>query len=274
MNPIVYIQAESEAGPQPTTLLLTVGEHHFCFGLVDEMKKELYAYGYYELLLPDAAGLENFLESHPILTAGYTHRLLAIDAVESMPVPMEFFREEEMPRQLNTVYGPGGSSYILADPLPAMNLVQVCRLSQTMLQTVQRHLGQPTGRQMQIILLDKWPKEKDCAVRLEFRGKEFRVMAVRNSALQLIQSYQYSTPADVLYIVLKIFRELDISREEGSLILAGFIEKDSAVYRELYKYFIRLEFETLPEGFKTAAALQQYPDHYFSTLLKLAECEL
>ena len=84
----------------------------------------------------------------------------------------------------------------------------------------------------------------------------------------------YTAPDDVLYYLLKCCQQLNFSQQTMKVFLSGLIEKDSALYRELYKYFINLEFESLAREIKLTEALTIHPEHYYSSISKLAACVL
>ena len=127
---------------------------------------------------------------------------------------------------------------------------------------------------MNSVWLKNYSEEKQSSILIDFNADEFSVIVFKDELLQLAQTFVYSSPEDVLYYLLKICGQLDLRQQEVKIILSGLIEKDSAIYRELYKYFIHLEFEALPSGIRIAEALNEYPDHYFSSISKLATCVL
>src|SRR6185295_4919111 len=100
------------------------------------------------------------------------------------------------------------------------------------------------------------------------------VVTVSFRKLLLAKTFSYTSPEDVLYYLLKCCRQLNLSQQTVKISLAGLIEKDSAVYRELYKYFINLEFESLSADVKLGESLSVHPEHYFSSISKLAACVL
>ena len=124
------------------------------------------------------------------------------------------------------------------------------------------------------VFLKNFSAERKNAMLIDFRGNEFSVIVFKDNLLQLVQTFTYSSSADVLYYLLKISQQLGTSQQEVKITLSGLIEKDSAIYRELYKYFIHLDFEILPGGIRIAETLNEYPDHYFSSICKLATCVL
>jgi hypothetical protein len=109
---------------------------------------------------------------------------------------------------------------------------------------------------------------------IDFKTDEFSVVVVRENKLLLCQTFAYTAPEDVLYYLLKCCQQLNLSQQRVQLCLSGLIEKDSALYRELYKYFINLEFESLAKEIKLTTALTIHPEHYYSSISKLAACVL
>ena len=110
------------------------------------------------------------------------------------------------------------------------------------------------------------------AIFVDFKTDEFSVVAIKENKLLLCQTFAYTAPDDVLYYLLKCCQQFNLSQQQAKMFLSGLIEKDSVLYRELYKYFIHLEFESLSGDIKLTAALTIHPDHYYSSISKLAAC--
>lgn len=104
-----------------------------------------------------------------------------------------------------------------------------------------------------------------------FIGKQFRVMVKKDHHIQLVQTYSYTSPMDVVYFLLKICSEFQLPQEDTQMIISGLIEENSALYKELHNYFLHLHFAisetlSLPE--------HEHPNHYFTSLHNLAACVL
>jgi hypothetical protein len=100
-------------------------------------------------------------------------------------------------------------------------------------------------------------------------NKQFRVMVKIDNNLLLMQTYAFAAPMDVIYYLLKICNEFGMSQEQVHLTLSGFIELDSALYKDLYQYFTNISFARhaaieMPE--------HDYPQHFFTSLHNLAAC--
>jgi hypothetical protein len=87
-----------------------------------------------------------------------------------------------------------------------------------------------------------------------------------------MQSFEFVNQTDVAYFLLNCCNQLGLHQNSLSLQVSGFIEKESAIYNELAKYFSDISFEEIGDGIVATDKLEQYPLHYFSTLLKLAAC--
>lgn len=108
-------------------------------------------------------------------------------------------------------------------------------------------------------------------VAVSFIHSEFRVVVKKDQNVQLVQTYSYETPMDVVYLILKICLEFNLAQEDTQIIISGFVEQNSALYKELYNYFLNLHFSnisflSLPEG--------EHPKHYLTSINNLAACVL
>ena len=73
---------------------------------------------------------------------------------------------------------------------------------------------------------------------------------------------------EALDIILKVCQENNLSQEQVKLSLSGLIEKQSVLFKELYQYFIHVEFRNA--GWQLPG--NEYPAHFFTSLNDLARC--
>jgi hypothetical protein len=105
-----------------------------------------------------------------------------------------------------------------------------------------------------------------------FYPEKFIVAFFSDKELQILQTYEYETPEDVSYYLLKICRQFDVAQQNLNVNVSGLIERDSVLYAELLKYFQHLECDHMPQLLETKGLLQDIPEHYFSPILKMAVC--
>ena len=72
-------------------------------------------------------------------------------------------------------------------------------------------------------------------LQVDFRKTEFVVIAANRNNILLTQTFEYTTPEDVLFYLLKICKQFSLSREVVQLQLTGLVDKQSSVYKELYQ---------------------------------------
>jgi hypothetical protein len=99
-----------------------------------------------------------------------------------------------------------------------------------------------------------------------------KILLIKEGKLQLMQNYAYKTPEDVAFYLLNICNSFDVNLNKTMLHLSGMIDERSALYTELYKYFLLIQFESLPAQYQYPEELNQFPAHYFSHLFRIAAC--
>jgi hypothetical protein len=106
-------------------------------------------------------------------------------------------------------------------------------------------------------------------IAIQFAPEQFFVLVKKGGQLQLAQIYNYKSPLDVVYYLLKIIEESGMSINETLLVLSGLIEKESDLYKELYHYFGSIHF-AIPAT--TIVENNNHPAHFFTSLYNLATC--
>src|SRR4051812_47368921 len=83
--------------------------------------------------------------------------------------------------------------------------------------------------------------------------------------LQLIQSFSYKIPADVLYYVLNIFNRYELPLHETIVHASGMIDIASPLYGTLRAYINHFFIEPVDKNLFVAEGFYDYPLHYFSS---------
>ncbi len=104
-----------------------------------------------------------------------------------------------------------------------------------------------------------------------FYSQKVVVDLIKDGKHQLINTYSYTAPQDVSYILLAICQQADIKNIH--LVISGLIEDNSALYKEIYKYFDNIELSRFREGYQYAEGITTLPSHYFSYIFDLDLCE-
>lgn len=104
---------------------------------------------------------------------------------------------------------------------------------------------------------------------IQFYNTFIVVTAVKERKLQIIQSFIYEAPEDVLYTLLNIAERFKFNKENLILQISGMIDLDFTLYKELTAYFTNVEVldadiaNVMPE-------IKEFPLHYFTPFFNLA----
>ena len=237
------------------------------------LSKELVEFGYYTTS-EDEVEYKKFFEETESLNNRYYQTAIAYDANESVQIPSVIYKYEEGQLHLDAAYGRSIHTTVVSENVPGWNLYNVYRLPSDLQSAASWKFLSAKSWHLYSVFLKNYSSKNGEIMIADFKTDEFSLAVIKNNKLSLAKTFSYTSPEDVLYYLLKCCQQFHLSQQTVKLSLAGLIEKDSAIYRELYKYFINLEFESLSSEIKLAEALTVHPEHYFSSISKLAACVL
>jgi hypothetical protein len=102
-------------------------------------------------------------------------------------------------------------------------------------------------------------------IHLVFYHSHFILSVFKEGSLQLIQSFSYKVPEDVLYYVLNIFNAYEMPANETTVHVSGMIDTASPLYKTLNIYINHFFVETADKNLFTAEGFHDYPLHYFAS---------
>lgn len=107
-------------------------------------------------------------------------------------------------------------------------------------------------------------------MKIYFYPSSFTVLVIKDEKLQLLQSYYYETPEDVIYQLLNITEQLHLDVTSVFVQVSGLIESDSMMYSEMRKNFLEISME---EPFGTLMDDEsRLPSHYFTPIFLSPLC--
>jgi len=268
---VFHISSDSAVNSDDKILAIRAGEKHFGFAVTSPNGAELYRLAWYTDTSMEQAALQEIYSSHPELSDNFSRILVCYDHPQSILVPQVHYRQEEAMQLLKTVFGAAGNDLLMTEYVDDWQIQNIYTIPRETNDWMSRHFA--TG--------DRWHNytiglksagfiDPHGLLAIDIRPDEFSLLVTKANKLLLAQTYSYTNPADVLYYLLSACREFSFTQETVQVGLSGLITRESALYRELYNYFLQLRFRdsawSLPEGD------QQYPLHFFTSLNDLARC--
>ncbi|MBL7747887.1 MAG: DUF3822 family protein [Chitinophagaceae bacterium] len=266
MKQLFHIDNPGETG-LPQTLSLRIGEKYICYAITTKAGDQLHGLTYCTSAEWTETELEDFFTAYPALNEPFYQVLITYDSPFSSFVPFQDFKHEEAGAILSSLFGKATASLSVAEAVPEWQVFSVFAIPKEINDWVTRKF--PSARcwhqySVGARYLEKSHNEGHLLI--DIRKEDFTLLAVHGGNLLLAQTYAYSTPEDVLYYLLRAANEFSLAKEECKVSLSGLVDEQSALYKELYQYFVHLEFRD------ASWDSGEYPRHFFTSLNDLARC--
>jgi len=261
-----------------STLLMEIGENFFRYIVYDKQTHKILGLRQYHFdVSPEKPALESLseiLQNDNHLNQPAKETVLIYNYCDSCLWPERYFHVETNKPIIELVYGNAHKGLILCDKVKGWELYSVYRVPREIHSLFQQKFS--SGRYWHFYTLWLTQQEKTTvntpAIHSIFYSDKFIVTVFDQTGVVLMQSYSYQTPEDVVYYLLSICKNFDIHPDKVPLHLSGLMDKDSALFKELYKYFLFVEYANMPQSVHTNGLFADIPSHYFSPIMKLALC--
>lgn len=190
---------------------------------------------------------------------------------ESVLVPFSLYDSTQNNEVLNLVHGDlQNPSTVLTDVITEQEVYNIFRVPTQVYNAVQSQFPNiNSSHQYSALLKQKMLDGNKLAV--IFYSQKIVVSLFKDGKYHLFNSFNYRTAEDVSYTLLNICQQFETP--DIDLEISGLLEKDSALFKEVYKYFTNITFASLPSDCIYSDEILQYPSHYFSPIFALDTCE-
>jgi len=192
-------------------------------------------------------------------------------------VPASLFDADRAREALGFCHDLTARETVRNDPLPSLEAVNVYALPEALCDYLNTAFAQP-----RIYHAASGMLEVLCRLRLEGTGsylyahvqtQRMEVALFKKRQLVFYNQFGWQTAEDFIYYLMAVLEQFHLSPEEVQLTLLGELERDSALYRLIYKYIRNVDFGSRPAGFQYASALDLVPEHYYFSLFSIKQCE-
>lgn len=266
MKQLFHIESSLSKNEQPV-LSLAFGERHGSFAIGDKTGNELYELGYCITEEWNSDSLPDFFSAYHCLKGQFYQVRIAYDYPEAVFIPSAA-NVQDGAALLKTLFGKVNGRNVISELIPEWQLYNTYSVPAGLQQWLNNKY--PTANyyhQYSIAIKDSGASGENGTLVADFRTDDFTLLATKNSRLLLSSAFDYTTPEDVIFYLLKTCQEFSLSQKDVQLRLSGLIDKQSALYKELYQYFISIEFREANWN-----AGNEYPAHFFTSLNDLARC--
>ncbi len=213
------------------------------------------------------------LEQEDLLKAAYQKTDLIMAFPESIITPHEVYNVLNNNELIAGVYGDLQEGVIKTDYMYRHNLHNVYKVPYPIHSVLGTHFGTASHWHLHSLLADAFVQKEDALHAVFYPGRMV-VLLTAPGKLQWVQHLPFTTPETAAWLLLRVVQQAGLAADTLPLVLHGMIQEDSALWGELYKYFMHLSFAAMPEGLNYIPALQEQPPHFFSHLFACLLCVL
>lgn len=106
-------------------------------------------------------------------------------------------------------------------------------------------------------------------VKLIVYSKHIVIVLLKDGELQLIQSYQFQSPDDILYYCVSAVEQSGSTPVQAHLEISGLIDLQEGLLNQLKKSFGIISFDTIPDGAFANSGPADYSTYFLTPFYKL-----
>lgn len=248
---------------------MRIGERHYSFAITGKDGSDLYSLAYYSAEEMTSDLLAEIFSRHEELHNSFEEVRISYDHPGSIMVPLQYHNGDKEKTLLKALYGKSLQSAVISEPIDEWQLYNVYIVPEDVREWVNRTFPAYSYRHNHTLGIRMVPAHSREYMLIDFDTDEFSFIVIKQDKLLIAQTLSYTTPEDILYCLLKTCNQFSLSREEVQLSVSGLVEKESQLFRELYLYFLNIEFREPSWQIPGAGS---YPAHFFTSLNDLARC--
>ncbi|MES1215145.1 MAG: DUF3822 family protein [Bacteroidota bacterium] len=269
MKQLFTIPADSNVETIQPVLAIRIGEHYCSYAIIDAAGSRLTKMAHYAAADLNTGDLNEIFSANEELNRSFFNVLVCYDYPQCTIVPLEYYNANDASSILQAMCGGAGDASIISEVVPGWQMYNIYAVPKDIHEWMNNKF--PAGKYWHhnslAIKSISGADESGC-ISIDLGTDNFSLMAGRSNSFLLAQNFTYATPADVIYYLLKVSQQLNLEQGKVKLVLSGLIDKDSALYKELYQYFLNIEFR---EAIWNIDA-NEFPAHFFTSLNDLALC--
>lgn len=276
-NKSLSLYSPEDAIEDNVRLVVEVAKNHLACVVTKENRKAISAFELFTFTESEAASFDELLagitQQSKLLSIKIASVHVYINNEYCIPVPIFKFNKETAEEYLQIAFGTACPSKTHYEHLPVEpGIINVYRISQNWLQWFDKQFEKCSFHHTysniirSILSVSDEPEE---LMTVNFYNTFFIVAVIKDAVLQLIQTFVYDSPEDVLYYLLNITKQFELYSKTLTIQISGMIDVDYKLYRELITYFKEVKVENVHEA-NLKLDFGEYPHHYFTPFFNLA----
>lgn len=207
---------------------------------------------------------KRFFKDHPLLSGNFKRVFIIYSFPESVLVPFEMYNPQKNSTILNMIHGDlTENNAVLSDTIIDIQAYNIYRIPSQLKKNLEMQF--PSAETIhQYSVLARNESSDGNRLSVIFYPNKIVAALKKDGNLLLANSFVYKTAEDVSYTLLNICSQFQM--DNVAIEASGLIEKNSGLYKEIYKYFEQVSFANIPGGISLTDDILTYPPHFFCHL--------
>ena len=257
-------------------LLVEAGKDDISFLVFS--KNPLSVEGYYSYNLNQyisakeySASIKSIINDEDVLKQSFASVNIFYNFNCSTLIPSDYFIDEEKNNVCDVMFGQDKAALCFQENVKENNIKLIYRVPDKVYETLNNAFpknifAHSTSEQINLV------SSNNSTLQCIIYHASIKVLLFNAGKIQLVQYFDYETPADVCYHLLNVCERFQITASSINLLLSGMVDKDSSLFTEVYKYFLHVSFSAPHTDVVIAENLQELPQHFYHHLIALAQC--
>ncbi len=258
----------------PLHLLIEVGDEDISFLIFSKTPfkiEGLYSLNFEKDIIPKnyIDSVKKYMEATTLLRVmDFSTLTVCYNFSTSVLVPLQYFIEDEKQQILDQLFVPDKSRICFQESCKDQSIKNVYSVPAVIHNSFAEQypsgiFSHSSSHQL---------SNKDATFYCIIYSSSIKVIFFKEGQLQIVQYFNYTTAADVCYHILNVAERFDTIPSSLQLILSGMIDLNSTLYKELYKYFLHINFAE-SKDIIVAENLEELPTHFYHHLTALANAD-
>jgi len=266
----------SDYNPENCSLLCELSNEGFSYCLKNEETNSflglaVYHFDHSKFAAGFPIALQVLFHQQEIFSKKFKKVCVAYSFPQSVLIPFSIYNREKNQTVMNMMFGDvEANEVILTDVISDQSMYNCYRLTPATLEIIKNEFPNASMSHQYSLLLKKAVTENDRMLVI-FYSQKIVVDLLKEAKHVLVNTFNYTTAQDVSYILLNICQQFGVKNIH--LQISGLIEENSALYKEIYKYFDDIELSGFREGYQYAQGITGLPSHYFTYIFDIDSCE-
>ncbi len=257
-------------------LAIEIGSHQMVCMVQNTANSEIDAIEIFQLEQNNADWSDIFFEikqNSRLIGPSYSNVVVFHNSEEALILPLEKMSATAAENYLSLIYGSDERSDTKFDSIQtSLPTVTIYRIRKSLTEILNRNfLLYKTQHSYTRILNDLLNRDIDSHVFLKLivYHKHFIIALVVEGKLQLIQSYPFNVPDDILYYAISITQQSGAPSLQAHIEISGMIDFHQGLLEQLKKSFGIISFDILPDEDNIHAKPSNYASYFFTPFYKL-----